>query len=534
MHGKRPTMMSMHGMVAAAHPLAAAAGARLLAEGGNAFDAAVATAAALNVVEPFMSGLAGMGLACCWVADEQRVRALDFVAPIPARFPVGELTQRAQLARGALSVGAPGNLAGWCELVARYGRKPLDAVFAPAIRLARDGFAWAEFGVYETNSWHEDLAARPELYGEWAKTYTGGRRAVALGDILRQPELARTYEAIVAEGPGHLHRGALGRAIVEHLHGLGGCLGMDDLAEMRPAWKEPLSTRYRGHEVHVPPPACEGFQHLLTLAILEGFDLRSMSHLGVEHLDTVYRAVRLAAGERIAHNNPSPERLARMFSQAHVQKLRDRIRDPRPISGPTEQWLEPDPTALEGHTTSFSVADAEGNLVCITNSLGSVYGSGIVVPETGVCLNNFLYWAEVMPGSPSRAAPGGPLNMCVSPTISTRDGNAVLALGTPGSYGIVQTQPQAMVHLLDYALPLQEAIEAPRARLWDGRVVEQEDRIDGRVIDGLIARGHDVQRAADGGWTMRCGGMQAVARDPTTGLLTGACDPRRDGYCATP
>jgi gamma-glutamyltranspeptidase/glutathione hydrolase len=533
MYGKRPTMMSMHGMVAAAHPLAAAAGARILAEGGNAFDAAAATGAALNVVEPFMSGLAGMGLATCWVAKEKKVRALDFVAPIPARFPVDRLRKREELARGALSVGAPGNFLGWAELVRAHGTKTLAQVLAPAIALARDGYAHAEFGVYETNETEPDLARHPALYATWAETYTGGRKRIALGDILRQPDLASTFEALGREGPEHLTRGPLGERIVAHLESLGGCLGMDDLAAMRPAWKEPLRTRYRGLDVHAPPPSCEGFQFLLTLAILEGFDLAGTQHLGVEHLDTVYRAIRLAAGERLAENNPSPERLAHLFSAGNLERLAARVRDPRPITGPTEQWTAPDPTAREGHTTSFSIADREGNLVCITNSLGSPYGSGVVVPGTGVCLNNFLYWAEVTPESPNRARPGGALAMCVSPTIATRDGVGVLALGTPGSYGILQTQVQAYVHHLDFGLPLQEAIEAPRARLWDGRRVEQEDRLPAGVVEGLSGRGHAVERVTEG-WTMRCGGMQAVARDPVTGLMTGACDPRRDGYVATP
>ena len=153
--------------------------------------------------------------------------------------------------------------------------------------------------------------------------------------------------------------------------------------------------------MHVPPPPCEGFQFLLTLRILEGFDLARLERNGVEHLDTVYRAIRLAAGVRIANNNPAPDKLARLLADDHVEKLRARVRDGRPIAGPTEQWIEP-PAGGEdpGHTTSFSIADRDGNLVCVTQSLGSPFGSGIVVPGTGVCLNNFLYWTEVTPEQP--------------------------------------------------------------------------------------------------------------------------------------
>src|SRR6476469_989822 len=151
MHGRRPTISSTNGVVAAAHPLAAQAGARLLAQGGNAFDAAAATAAALNVVEPYMSGLAGQGLATCWLAAQRRIKVLDFVPRVPLRFPVERFTTREQLARGPLSVGVPGNLAGWAELVRAHGRKSLAEALQPAIGLARDGFALAEFGVAEFN-----------------------------------------------------------------------------------------------------------------------------------------------------------------------------------------------------------------------------------------------------------------------------------------------------------------------------------------------------------------------------------------------
>ena len=151
MHGKRPTVASLHGVVAAAHPLAAQAGAKLLARGGNAFDAAAATAAALNVVEPFMSGLGGLGYASCYIAAEQRVRVLDFVPPVPVRLPVERFARREDLQRGPLSVGTPGNLAGWAELVRAHGRRPLAEALRPAIALASDGFALAEFGAAEFN-----------------------------------------------------------------------------------------------------------------------------------------------------------------------------------------------------------------------------------------------------------------------------------------------------------------------------------------------------------------------------------------------
>ena len=537
MHGKRPTMFSLHGMVAAAHPLAAQAGAKLLASGGNAFDAAAATAAALNVVEPYMSGLAGLGYATCYMAAERQVRVLDFAPPVPCKLPVERFKERRDLQRGALSVGTPGNLAGWAELVRVHGRKPFADALQPAISLAHDGFALAEFGVAEFNEQIPLLRGQSPhesgFYDDWARNFTGGVASVALGRIVRQPDLGRTLEALASHGPGYLYGGALGERIVAHVAKLGGCLSLADLQAVKPLWKGPLTASYRGLTVNTVPPPSEAFQFLLTLRILDGLDLAHLERNGVEHLDSVWRAIRVAAGERIANNFPTAATLARLLSDTHVQELRARVRAGRPIEGPTEQWLAPahEDARKEHHTTSLSIADREGNVICLTQSLGSPFGSGVLVPGTGLLLNNFLYWADVNPRSPNRTKPGGALPICMAPSVSLRHDKPVLALGTPGSYGILQTQVQALVQYLDFGLALQEAIEEPRARLWDGRLVEPESRLDPAVLDALARRGHAIQPGA--AWTMRVGGMQAVAIDPASGLMTGACDPRRDGYVAT-
>ena len=529
--GKRPTIASRHGMVAAAHPLAAAAGARILSNGGNAFDAAAATAATLNVVEPYMSGLAGQGMATCYVARERRVRSLNFMSRIPRRFPLDRLSNREQVLRGPVAVGAPGNLAGWCALVDSYGTRRLPELFAPAIAVARDGFGLIEFNVEEIRGATPELRGHAALYPEWARTYLDGIAGGTprLGAALRQPALARTLEALAESGPGLLYGGLLGQKVIERLAALGGCLTVEDLLDVKPAWADPVSATYRGRTIHVPPPPCEAFQYLLTLRILEGLDLGKLPHCGTEHLDTVLRAIRVAAGVRIAVGVPEPQKLAELLSDGHVESLRGRVRDGRPIDGPTEQWTPPRAGAAEeGHTTSFSIADRDGNMVCVTQSLGSVFGSGVVVPDTGICLNNFLYWADVNPQSPNRVKQGDAMPICVAPSIVTQDDRPVLALGTPGSYGILQTQPQAVVHHVDFGLPLQQAIEAPRARLTDGRAVLLESRVERRVHDELRQRGHDLSSGPD--WTMKVGGMQGVAVD-ADGTFTGGCDPRRDGYC---
>jgi len=533
MYRSRPTVSSLHGMVAAAHPLAAQAGARLLREGGNAFDAAAATAAALNVVEPYMSGLAGMGMATCYVAAERRIRTLDFVTKVPVKFPAERFRDREELARGPFATGTPGNLAGWCELVRAYGRKTPKDVFAPAIELARDGFPLIEFNVEAISECSAELKAHDAFYADWVRTYTDGKGHVAAGFVLKQADLARTFEAIAETGPSYLHGGPLGRALVAHVQKLGGCLTLGDLEAVQPTWQDPVAATYRDMTVHTLPPPCEGFQYLLTLRILDGFDLGHLERNGVDHLDIVFRAIRLAAGARIANNKPSPETLAALLGEERVEGLRRRVRDGHPIEGPTEQWIDQPPYAVDrGHTTSMSIADHDGNVVCITQSLGAKFGCGIVVPDHGVCLNNFLYWGEVNPKGTNFLRPGQSLALPTAPSIVTSDGRPVLALGTPGSYGICQTQSQAMVQYVDFGLPLQAAIEAPRARLLDGRHVIVESRIDETTMTALRARGHAVEIGKP--WTMTVGGIQGVAIDPVTGALTGGADPRRDGYVATP
>ena len=535
MDGRRPTVSSLRGIVAAAHPQAAQAGAAILRAGGNAFDAAAATAAALNVVEPYMSGLAGMGMATCYIAAERRVRTLDFITRVPGAFPAGKFSDREQLSRGAIATGTPGNLAGWCELVRAYGSKPLGEVFAAAIALAREGFPLVDYNVSALRDTEAEFKGHYDFYVDWARVYTVG--GVTLGAVLRQPDLARTYETIAVEGPAYLYGGKLGAAMVAHVQSVGGCLTMDDLESVRPAWLDPLVASYRDLSIHTLPPPCEGFQYLLTLRLLDGFALAAMERDGIEHLDTMYRAIRLAAGVRIANNNPSPERLAELMGATSVDTLRARLRDGTPIEGPTEQWLAPataptftHPPGRGQHTTSFSVADRHGNVVCITQSLGAKFGCGVVVPGHGVCLNNFLYWGEVDLRGTNPLRPGAPLALPMAPSIATRDGRPVLALGTPGSYGICQTQPQALVQHVDFGLTIQDAIDAPRARLWDGRRVEVESRVAADTIAALCTRGHVARAAAP--WTTAVGGMHGIAIDPATGVLTGGCDLRRDGFVA--
>jgi|TARA_R110002072_G_scaffold123048_29_gene258181 gamma-glutamyltranspeptidase/glutathione hydrolase len=522
-HG-RPTVRSLNGMVTSAHPLASMAGARMLSAGGNAFDAVAAVAAALNVVEPFMSGLAGLGMATLYSARDGAVRTLDFHPPVPRNFDAAALSA-GQILDGPNASGVPGNLAGWCFLVSELGSKSLAEIFAPAIGYARDGFPLSKF--------YRDMAApgrQRAMQPEWRRLYLEGSQDARIDSVFKQPELADTLSAIASDGPGYLYGGPLGQRMVAHLQSLGGCMTLEDLEAVQPFWEAPTVASYRGLDIHVPPPPAESFQFLLTLRILDGLELDNRGHLSADHLDWLFRAVRLAAETRIENNNCSADRVAELLAEPFVTQLRARLRNPEPITGRTEQFGDgPLPGGAFGreHTTSFSAVDREGNMVCITQSLGSMFGSGVVIPDTGVCMNNFMNWGDLNPASPNFLRGGERFCMCLAPSISLQDGKPVLALGTPGSYGILQTQPQAIVHRLDFGLDLQAAIDAPRARLWNGRRVDLEARIEMPVVEELRRRGHEIKLVEP--FYMYCGGMHAIARDPESGALGGAADSRRDG-----
>ena len=367
----------------------------------------------------------------------------------------------------------PGNLAGWCELLRSHGTKSLADVFAPAIALARDGFPLTEYNVSAISDTIAEFKGHYGFYDSWARTYTTGAQP-SPGSVLRQPELARTLEAIASEGPHHLYGGKLGQALVAHVRSLDGCLTLGDLESAAPIWLDPLTAAYRDLAVHTLPPPCEGFQYLLTLRILDAFDLASMPRNGVDHLDTMYRAIRLAAGTRIAHNNPSADRLATLMSDGAVAAHQARVRDGAPIDSPTEQFVG----TTQQHTTSFSVADADGNLVCITQSLGAKFGCGVVVPDYGVCLNNFLYWDEV---DPRRQCAATGRQAC--PADGTEHRNVRRTTGAGVGHARQPSAPSRRRHRRWSSTSITVSAcrtrsTRPAARLWDGRRVQVEMRID--------------------------------------------------------
>ena len=310
---------------------------------------------------------------------------------------------------------------------------------------------------------------------------------------------------------------------------------MKDMADLTVEWVDPLGIDYRGYKVFGPPPPSSAMQWLQTLKLLEGYDLAEMGHNSVDHLHTLLEVEKLAIADRVHYNVLPGASMQRLLSDeycAERRKLVDPNRANRVLGARYASTMEtgvvkPGDIGMKESTTHFNVVDSEGNAVSATQSLGG-FGSGVVVPETGILMNDFLWWFDLDPNSPNVVAPHKKVEMCLSPGMIFRDDKVFALMGTPGSHGIMETTPQFMSNLMDFGMSVQAAIEAPRVRPMELNHIIAEGRIPQDVLDGLSARGHLVEKMPD--FTMAVGGAQGIMIDPESGALTGGADPRRDGY----
>ena len=531
----RPVAVGTNGMVTSAHPLASLAGVRILAEGGNAFDAAVATAATLGVVEPYMSGVGGIGVALAYVAGENRVRALDFSGRAPRAAEPSRFTDETK-ETGILAPLVPGNVAGWLTLHEAYGRLDRARLFQAAIGYAQDGIP-----VTDLNS-HYMTQAAPRLsrFPSASIILDAAGRAPRPGSRLKVPQLAETMRQIAEHGAETFYRGDLAQRIVNGNQEMGGLYALEDLAEYEARWQEPIGITYRGYQIFTTPPNSTGFQILHTLKMMEGFDSTDLVY---QHPDTIHltmEAVKLCVTDRIKYGgDPDHVRIPvkGLLSDEYAVRQRPRIDRQAAAFVPGEHYARRVPTGSlapgspedfeGGMTTHFAAADGDGNVVSITQTLGGVFGSAVAVGDTGIFLNNMCYWFDLEEGSPNRIGPGKRVDFVVAPTQTFKDGRLFLSLGTPGSWGILQTTPQMLINVLDFGMNVQQAIEAPRFRYYTGRHVQMEERFPAHVRRALQNRGHEIEIIEP--WSMLVGGAQALLVDGESGVFQGGADPRRDG-----
>ncbi|MFN0052629.1 MAG: gamma-glutamyltransferase [Planctomycetales bacterium] len=527
----RPVVAGRNGAVATAHPLATLAGFDLLRRGGNAIDAVVGAAAALGVVEPYMSGLGGVGF-LLWHPVGGPTQVLNFGGHAPARATPDQFTY-ATREHGIRASLVPGNVAGWFEMLRKQGTLPAADVLAPAICLAESGFPLHPFNVEMIRS------SIPRLNAAGQSIY--GNLTLRIGAILKQPEMGGTLRGIASQGPDYFYRGPFAERLHQFMEAEGGLMTRDDLAAFQPEWQEPIEVSYRGLRVKTCPPNNEGFQILQTLKILEGLDLKRLGHNSTEYIHQVSEAVKLAVADRIRWaGDPRFQSvpLERLLSDPYAEQQRKRMNPLRASHSEGERWPgEPTPSVvapgqIEGLTTHLSAVDAQGNVASITQSLGNGFGSGMVVPGTGVALNSFAYWFEIDPAcpTPNLIAPGKRWAACMAPVqVFQDDGRRFwFSIATPGSYGILHTTLQMLLNIVEFGADCQAAIEAPRFRLWEGTRMQIESRVPTAVLTDLCRRGHLLELLGD--FDYRVGGGQSVMIDAEGGARLAGADPRRDGY----
>ena len=518
------------GVVTANHPLGSAAGLEMLAGGGNAIDAAVATLFTLNVVEPMMVGLFGAGWTHMRLADGTSVvvdnyatapaaATPDLFTPLSDTWPDYMETEGQKNRRGYQAVGVPGTLKAWAELVETWGRLDLETVMQPAIRHAERGFRATRYLRELIRDNQADLA----LFPETAAIFLPHGQPPAAGDLIVQPALAESLRTIAKEGAASLYGGSLGQSVIEGIQRHGGIMTIDDLRSYRTIRRQPVSTMYRGYDIMLPEPPCSGGIHILQiLRILEGYDVADMGFGTADTIHVLAECLKIAFSDRAAHvGDPATVTVpvAWLNSPEYAAERRAGI-DMRKATAPTPGIP---PSVESADTTHVTAADADGNLVAMTQTLNNAFGAKAMAPGTGILLNNTMALFDPHPGHPNSIGPGKRSVSSMAPTIVTRDGQPFMALGLPGGVRIFASVLQALVNVIDHGMSLQEAVEAPR--IWtQGQDLEVEAAIPVRVRDALTARGHEVVEVTAVG-----GGMNGITIDPESGAMTGSACWRADG-----
>jgi gamma-glutamyltranspeptidase/glutathione hydrolase len=531
--GERPEAVGVRGMVASAHPVAAAVGIHVLQEGGNAFDAAIAVAAAEGVCLPMMCGLGGDAFVLCH--DARRGELVGFNGSgVAGSGATREYYARQGLRKmplaGVHSVAVPGAAAVYEAIWKRWGTLPWSDLWGPAIRLAEEGIAVTPHVAYRIAERAEALGAHPAS----ARQYLPGGRPPAPGERWAAPDLAKSLRAVAQGGAETLYRGALAERLLAFLAAEGGLFTADDFARQTAEVYRPIATEYRGVTVYETAPVSQGFVLLTQLNILEGFDLSGLDPVGADRVHLLVEAKKLAFADRNRYAaDPAVVRwpLERLLSKAHAETRRAEI-DPRRARTPQGAVLP----ESGGDTSYFAVADGDGNAVSFIHSLSASFGSAVVAGDTGITLNNRAGRGfSLEAGHPNVIQPGKRTMHTLNAWLAYKDGKPWLVGGTPGGDQQTQWSAQVLTGVLDHRMGLQEAVEAPRwfsfpgtdpANIDQAPAVRCESRLPEATRRDLAARGHAVETLQPWGGG---GSVQLIQVDHARGVLMGASDPRPGG-----
>lgn len=527
--------MGRRGAVATSHPLAAQAGIGMLAAGGNAMDAALATAAALTVLEPTSCGLGGDAFAIVW--DEGKMYGLNASGKAPMSLSADRLRaagMREVPKEGWASVTTPGVVSAWSALYDRFASMPFCEIMAPAIEYAAEG---APVPPVVAGYWADSekrFGGRKGLYAEFERVFLPGGRAPRAGEIFRNPDLAETLRSIAGSYGRSFYRGSLARAIADYSQDTGGYISEEDLREHAPQWVDPVSANYRGFDVWEIPPNGQGIVALMALNIIEGYELESMDLMSPEVLHVVIEALKLAfadahgyIGDPLCVDIPTDE----LLSKGYADRRRRLIRHDRALECPAPgnpgrahgRW-----EGSDGDTVYLCTADCYGMMVSYIQSNYMGFGSGIVIPGTGISMQNRGAGFSLEEGHSNELAPGRRPFHTIIPSFITRDGIPIAAFGVMGGDMQPQGHVQLVSAIIDGKLDPQTAIDRPRVRVLGSQGVAAEPGIGENVADALRRLGHEVRLESE---PAGFGGGQMIWRDPETGVLIAGSEPRKDG-CA--
>ena len=524
---KRPASGSC-GMVVSNHPLASAAGAEMLAAGGNAIDAAIATLFTLTVVEPMMVGIVGGGMAHIRLADGSH-RFIDGQSTVPLAVRPDTYTSKPGSAHdvfdtvddenlnGAKAVAVPGSLKAWCETLRRFGTMSLADVMQPAIKHASRGYAATPY-LHEciTDGAADMLKDKPI-----SAIYLPNGMPLKAGERVVQAEYAETLKYIAQHGEAALYSGPLGDILVDYMRAHGGFIARQDLTSYKTVERAPIRAEYRGWEIlGPPPPAASGVHITQMLNILEGYDLTAKGFGSAETIHLLAEVLKIAFADRAAASG-DPDFVGvpvqRLTSKEYANERRRAIDASR-----AQKWGAGVAQLESAHTTHMTAADAMGNVVATTQTINNLFGAKILIPGLGVVPNNYMNLYDPRPGHALSLAPGKRVTTSMSPMMALRGGKLAYALGLPGGKRIFPSALQALINLIDHGMSLQEAVEAPR--VWtEGNALEVEFAVPEAVRAKLTSWGHRVAAVPT-----VAGGMNAI-QFHEDGTLTGAGCWRADG-----
>lgn len=526
---RRSSVIAKNGLVATSQPLAAQAGVSILQQGGNAVDAAVATAAALNVLEPMSTGIGGDMFALIWMNDDKGVFAVNGSGHSAAAANPSEILKKGYGAipvdgpDAAYAVSVPGTVDGWQTCLDRFGRMSMKEVLQPAIGYARNGFGVSELIAHGWAMCESKLKERPSgtemlLRGE----------APRYGDLVKLSSLARSLELIAEGGSEAFYEGELGEKIAKYVQAEGGWITQEDLASHSSDFDSAISTEYRGVTVWECPPNGSGIAALMALNITEGFDIGNMGPQSAERYHYLIESMRLSYADSlqyVADPRVSKVPIEAMLSKQYAQLRRSGIKDGMAMD--TVSYGRP---MGNGDTVYLTVADGDGNACSFINSLYQGFGTGLVVPGTGIALQNRGALFSLDQTHPNYLEGNKRPYQTIIPAMATRDNELWLSFGVMGGFQQPQGHLQVISNMVDFGMDPQQALDALRFSIdiqGEG-VIRLEEDVDQKVVTDLRKLGHDVE-VIEGYERGMFGGGQVISRDPSTGLLMGGSEPRKDG-----